>query len=74
MWLRRIFTFAGSALLVIGAFVPFLGVRLLHDRTYWQLSTTGAIVLLALAGVSLVIAAFRKFNWLYLTGLGSLGL
>jgi len=74
MWLRRIFTLAGSVLIIIGTFVPFLGVRLLHDRNYWQISTTGAIIILSLAGLSLVIAAFRKFNWLYLTGLGALGL
>lgn len=74
MWLRRISTFAGSALLVTGIFVPFLGVRLLHDRTYWQLSTTGAIILISLAGLSVAIAAIRRFSWLYVTGLGSLGL
>jgi len=74
MWLRRIFTLAGSSLIIAGTFVPFLGVRLLHDRTYWQLSSTGAIILVSLAVLSLVAAGFRKFGWLYLTGLGSLGL
>jgi hypothetical protein len=59
---------------MIGTFVPFLGVPLLHDKTYWQLSTTGALILIALAVFSIVAAGFKKFGWLYLTGLGSLGL
>jgi hypothetical protein len=54
--------------------MPFLGVPLFRDQTYWQLSRTGAIILLSLAALSLVAAAFRKFSWLYLIGLGSLGL
>ncbi len=74
MWLRTAFSVIGSALLTIGNFVPFLGVPVLHDKTYWQLSTTGAIILIVLAALSLVAAGFRKFGWLYLTGLASFGL
>ena len=74
MWYHRIFTLIGSSLIALGTFVPFLGVPVLHDKTYWQLSTTGAIILIVLALLSMVAAGFRKFGWLYLTGLGSLGL
>lgn len=54
--------------------MPFLGVPLFRDKTYWELSITGAIILLALTLLSLIAAGFRKFGWLYLTGLASLGL
>ena len=54
--------------------MPFLGVRYFKDQTYWQLSQSGAIILIALAVVSIVIALFRKFGLLYLTGGGALGL
>ena len=74
MWPHRIFTILGSALLTLGIFMPFLGVRFFKDQTYWQLSLSGAIILIALAVVSIVIALFRKFGLLYLTGGGALGL
>ena len=74
MWLHRISVLIGSAFITLGIFMPFLGVRYFKDQSYWQLSKTGAIVLLALALLSVIIAAFRKFNWLYLTGISAVGL
>ncbi len=74
MWYRRLFALFGSALLTLGIFMPFLGVRYFKDQTYWQLSQSGAIILIALAVLSITIALFRKFGLLYLTGGGALGL
>lgn len=74
MWYHRLFAIIGSALLALGIFMPFLGVRYFKDQTYWQLSQTGAIILIALAVISIVIALYRKFSWLYITGGGALGL
>jgi hypothetical protein len=74
MWPHRLFTLIASALLTLGIFMPFLGVRYFKDQSYWQLSKTGAIVLIALAAISIIIAALRKFKWLYLTGIAAVGL
>lgn len=74
MWLHRFFTLTASALLSLGIFMPFLGVRYFKDQSYWQLSKTGAIILITLAAISIVIALFRKFSWLYLTGIAAVGL
>jgi hypothetical protein len=74
MWFRLTASIVGAGLVVVGIFMPFLGMPIFRDENYFEISAAGAIILLALAGLSLLAAAFRKFGWLYLTGAGSLGL
>ncbi|MEW6050208.1 MAG: hypothetical protein AB1644_04000 [Candidatus Zixiibacteriota bacterium] len=72
--IRQLIALVASALNATGAFLPMLGVPLLLDKNFFQLSKSGAWILIGLAGLSVLIVLLRKYRALYITGLASLGL
>lgn len=72
--IRRIVTVIGGLLMIVGVFLPMLSIPILHDDSYFELSPGGACTILVLGALSIVIALFKRFRLLYLTGLVALGL
>jgi hypothetical protein len=70
----QIVTVAAAVLCGAGTMLPLVGVPLLRDRNFFQLSPNGAWILVGLTAVSLLIALTRKYQALYVTGLASLAL
>jgi hypothetical protein len=64
----------GASLMVWGVFEPMLGIRLLRDESLMQLRPAGAVVIIALAVITVVLAIRKRYSWLYATGLVSAGL
>jgi hypothetical protein len=64
----------GSALLIIGVFLPIFKVAILGNINYFQNGKGDGIILLILAVVSLVLIFTKIYKGLWATGLGSLGL
>ena len=71
---RQAIAVIGSSLLGIGVFLPMLGVAIFRDHSYYSLSPGGATILIVLAGLSILLAVTKRFQWLYVTGIFALGL
>ncbi len=59
----------GAVLLIVGVFVPILGVPIFHDQSMMDLRPNVALTILGLAGLSILIALIRRLRWLYIPGL-----
>ena len=70
---RGLLGILGSALLFVGVFLPILSVPILGNINYFRNGQGDGVFILILAGISLVLTCIRAFKWLWLTGLGSLG-
>ena len=64
----------GAVLLMVGVFVPILGVPILHDQSMMQLRPNVGWTILGLAALTVLIALIRKFRWLYIPGVIAVGL
>ena len=71
---RQIFAIIGCFMLFVGVFAPFISVPILGSMNYFQNGKGDGTVVLMLAVTSLVAVLYRKYRWLWVTGLGSLGL
>ena len=56
-------------MVIWGAWLPLLGMKIFHDECLADLSPTGAMILVALAVASAALAIFRKWSGLYITGI-----
>lgn len=65
--------FSAAIALAIGPFLPMIGVRILADNTYWELSKTGAVIMLVGALLTLALAIRGWFRAYALVGLIVLG-
>jgi len=74
MFMQRAMTVVGAGLICVGVFLPMLSIPLMRDDSFLRLSPGGGIILLVLAGLSIVIGIWGRFRLLYITGLLSLGL
>lgn len=66
---RQFFIVVGAGLMIWGVTMPLLGMRIFRDESFFDLSPTGAIILITLAILSVIIAFFRNWWGLYITGL-----
>src|SRR5262245_51344079 len=67
---KLILGLSGSLFLFIGAFLPLLSLPFLGTLTYFNNGQGDGVVILALAGVSAVLVAMKKYDLLWATGLG----
>lgn len=67
--IRQLLVLTGAGMMIAGAWMPLLGMKIFHDESFLDLSATGATILIALAVASALLAIFRKWSGLYLTGL-----
>lgn len=72
--LRQLLVLVGAGLMIWGVSLPILGMKFFRDESFFDLSPTGAIILIGLALVSVAAALFRKWWGLYITCLLSLTL
>lgn len=63
---KQLVILLGAGLLVLGTFAPLLGVPIFKDRTFHDISPTGAWILVVCAVGSLILAILRKFQWIYI--------
>ncbi len=71
---RQWLAFLGSLGIGIGVFAPILNTPLAGDVSYfWHVRNDG-VILIGLALISLVLALRAAYQWLWVTGLGALGL
>ncbi|MEI6703230.1 MAG: GYF domain-containing protein [Deltaproteobacteria bacterium] len=66
--------FSGATLLAFGVFCPLVSVPMVGQMNYFQNGQGDGIFILGLAGVTALLCFIRRFTFLWLPGLGSLGL
>jgi hypothetical protein len=71
---RQIITVIAGLMMTIGAFVPIIGVPIFKDDSYFDLSPSGAMIIISLAGLSVLVALTKRFWGLYITGILALAL
>jgi hypothetical protein len=59
----------GAVLLMVGVFVPILGVPIFHDKSMMALRPYVGWAILGLAVLTLLIVLIRKFRLLYIPGI-----
>ncbi len=64
----------GSIVLFIGIFMPIVSVPIMGNMNYFQNGKGDGTIVLVLAGISLILVLAKKYNGLWFTGLGSLGI
>ncbi|MDD1695096.1 MAG: hypothetical protein LUQ71_10270 [Methanoregula sp.] len=66
--------YIGAFLLILGCFSPIFSVSLLGSLTFISADiVSDGIAVLAIAIISILFILFRKYLWLYLTGVIALG-
>jgi hypothetical protein len=63
----------GGAILTLGVFAPVVHAPIFGSLNYFQNGKGDGVILIVAGIATLVLSAFRKFNWLWLTGFVSLG-
>lgn len=64
----------GSSVLFIGVFAPIVRVPIIGSMNYFQNGNGDGVLVLILAIVSFVLVLMKKYQGLWYTGLGSLGI
>ena len=64
----------GGLFMAVGVFMPLISIPIFRDDSYFKLSPGGAAIILALGGLSILVALLGRFRLLYVTGLLALGL
>ncbi len=72
--IRQLACLCGAGLMLWGTFLPMVGIPLFKDQNFWEAKLAGATIIAALALASIALALFKRFAWLYATGLASIGL
>jgi hypothetical protein len=62
---RQAVALLGSVLLIVGVFVPILGVPIFHDKSMMALRPYVGMTILGLAALTVLIVLIRKLRWLY---------
>ncbi len=71
---RQLFAIIGCFVLTIGVFAPLVSMPFMGSLNYFKNGRGDGVFVLVLAGLSLIAALCRRYGWLWLTGLGSLGM
>lgn len=72
--LRLLPGLVGCITLFLGVFAPIVRLPIVGSLNYFQNGRGDGVIILLLAAISLVLIVLRRYAWLWLTGLGSLGL
>lgn len=71
---KTIIGLSGSAILVIGIFLPMVSVPILGSINYFRNGHGDGVIVLLLATVSVIITLSKKYKWLLYTGAASIAL
>lgn len=71
---KMLFGTLGSVLLFIGVFAPIVKAPFVGDINYFSNGKGDGVIILILAVISIFLVLAKKFKFLWLTGLLSLGL
>ena len=69
---RQILGIVGSIVLFVGVFVPIVSLPIVGSMNYFQNGNSNGIILLGMAGVSLLATFGKVYRYLWFTGLCSL--
>lgn len=69
MIVRQGIVLIGAILMMVGAFVPILGVPIFHDQSLMDLRPNVAWTVIGLAALAILLTLTRRLRWLYLPGL-----
>lgn len=64
----------GSLILAIGVFTPIVSIPMAGNMNYFDNGNGDGVIVLVLALVSLGVVLFKKYKFLWITGLASLGM
>lgn len=64
----------GSIILLIGVFTPIVSLPIVGSINYFNNGSGDGVIVLVLAIVSLVVIFLKKYRFLWITGLTSLGM
>ncbi|MBM4026326.1 MAG: hypothetical protein FJ280_13130 [Planctomycetes bacterium] len=71
---RQMLAIIGCFVLFVGVFAPLISIPIMGSMNYFQNGRGDGIIVMGFAVVSLAAALARRFKWLWLTGVGSLGM
>ncbi len=71
---KQLLGLIGSTVLFIGVFMPTVRVPIIGDVNFFQNGEGDGIIVLILAVISLVLVLTKKYEGLWFTGIGSLGI
>ena len=72
--LSQILGIIGAIILIVGVFAPLINMPIIGSINYFHNGKGDGIFVLALGIISLVLVLVKQYKWLWITGLGSLGL
>lgn len=64
----------GVAALFLGVFSPIISLPLFGNLNYFQNGKGDGVFILGFACISILLVLFKQFKWLWVTGLGCLGI
>jgi len=70
---KQLLGLTGSFILFIGVFAPIVSVPIIGNLNYFQNGKGDGTIIIILAVISLILTLSKKYNWLWVTGFGSLG-
>lgn len=70
---RQLIGLAGAGTLLVGVFSPLISMPFMGTINYFNNGKGDGTLVLVLAAISVALVLARQFKWLWLTGLGSLG-
>jgi len=70
---RSLLGVLGSALLILGVFLPIMSIPIVGDLDYFHNGRTDAAMIIVLALLSMILGLAKRFKALWVTGLASLG-
>lgn len=71
---RQLFAVIGCFMLFIGVFAPLVSIPIIGSVNYFQNGKGDGTVVMVLAAASLFAALLRRYDWLWISGFGSLGI
>ena len=63
----------GSAMLLLGVFMPIISVPIFGSINYFRNGEGDGVFVLVLGLASILLVLLNKYQWLFLTGIGALG-
>lgn len=72
--LKQMLGIIGSIILIVGVFAPLVSMPIVGSINYFHNGKGDGIFILAFSAISLIFVFAKQYKWLWLTGLGSLGL
>lgn len=70
---RQVIGMIGSVILIAGVFTPIFSAPIIGNMNYLQIGVGYGTIILILSVISLILAVGKKYNGLWFTGLGSIG-